>query len=253
MTSNKPPKKYDPSKLGSQKQDAKLTYILGGVAVAAIIALIIVFVVLPGKKNNEALTVDYGTPTAAEVQIMNNGVIRSGNENVPVTLDVYEDFMCPACGQFEAQSGAEMTQAVNDGKIAIRYHMLNFLNRQSASGDYSTRAAGALQCIAETGDRTAFSAFHSGLFAPGVQPAEGGAADHTNEELSAIAKSAGANDTAVACVAAGDKVDAAKAAAEFSTNELSKKNGGSVSTPSVYNGTTKIETGNPAWLSAIIG
>lgn len=251
MTSNKPPKKYDPSKLGSQKQDAKLTYILGGVAVAAIIALIVIFVVLPGKETPVA--VDYGTPTAAEVQIMNNGVIRSGNLDAPVTLDVYEDFMCPACASFEAQSGEQITQAIEDGKIAVRYHMLNFLNRQSASGDYSTRAAAGAQCIAETGDRAAFTAYHSGLFAPGVQPSEGGATDHTNEELAALAKAAGANDTATECIQTGAKVEAAAQSATSSTEDLSTKSDGRVSTPSVFNGNDSVTWSNPSWLTDITG
>lgn len=253
MTSNKPPKKYDASKLGSQKEDSKLTYILGGVAVVAIIALIVIFVVLPGNKSNEALTVDYGTPTAADVQVMNNGVIRSGDLDAPVTLDVYEDFMCPACAIFEAQSGAEMSQAVDDGKIAVRFHSLNFLDKSSASGDYSTRASAGAQCIAETGDRDAFDAFHSQLFAQGVQPQEGGTEDHTNEQLAEMAKDGGANDAAVQCITDGSEADTAKQSAEFSTNELSQKTGGQVSTPSVFNGGDKVDWNNPSWLADIIG
>ncbi|WP_024795458.1 thioredoxin domain-containing protein [Tomitella biformata] len=253
MTSNKPPKKYNAAKLGSNKEDSNLTYILGGVAVVAIIALIIIFVVLPGKKSDEALVVDYGTPTAAEVQLMSNGIIRSGNQDVPVTLDIYEDFMCPACAGFEAQYGADVTQAIEDGKIAVRFHMLNFLNKSSASGDYSTRAAAGAQCIADSGNRAAFTAYHSQLFVQGVQPAEGGPTDHSNEDLAALAKAAGADDATVECVSTGANVDAAATSAEFSTNELSKKTGGQVSTPSVFNGGDKIDPSNGAWLTDIIG
>ena len=253
MTSKKPPKKYNPAKLGSQKNDSTLTYILGGIAVVVLIALIGIFVVWQGNKDNEALTVDYGTPTAAEVQVMANGVIRSGDLDAPVTLDVYEDFLCPACAQFEASSGAELTQAIDDGKVAVRYHMLNFLNRASSSGDYSTRAAASAQCIAETGDRAAFSAYHSQLFAPGVQPAENGGADHSNADLAEIAKTAGADDAAAECISSGDQVDAAAQSATFSTDDLSQKTGGQVSTPSVFNGSDKIDPSSADWLSNTIG
>lgn len=253
MTSNKPSKKYNAAKLGSTKEDSNLTYILGGVAVVAIIALIIIFVVLPGKKSNEVAVIDYGEPTAAAVQVMDNGVIRSGDQNVDVTLDIYEDFLCPACGQFEAQYGEQITQAIEDGTIAVRFHLINFLDGNSGSGDYSTRAAAGAQCIAETGDRAAFSAYHSGLFAPGTQPPEDRSPDLSNEQLAEIAKTVGANDEAVACISSGDKMDAATAAAEFSTKELSDKTGGQVSTPSVFNGGTKVDPAKASWLTDIIG
>lgn len=253
MTSNKPPKKYNPAKLGSKKEDSNLTYILGGVAVVAIIALIIIFVVLPGKKNNAPLNVDYGTPTAAAVQVLNNGIIRSGDESAPTTIDVYEDFLCPACAGFEAQYGTELTQAIEDGKVAVRFHFLDFLNRSSASGDYSTRAAAGAQCIAEAGDRAVFTAYHSGLFAQGVQPAEGGSTDLSNEDLAAFAKSAGADDATVECISTGAKVDVAESAATFSTEELSKKNGGQVSTPSVFHDGDKVDVTKGTWLTDITG
>lgn len=252
MTSNKPPKKYNAAKLGASKDDSNLTYILGGVAVVAIIALIIIFVVLPGKKSNEPTAMEYGEPTPAAVQVMENGVIRSGDVDAPKTVDIYEDFLCPACASFENSYGTQITQAIDEGKIAVRFHFLNFLNRASASGDYSTRAAAGAQCVAETGDRAAFAAYHSGLFGPGAQPEEGGATDLSNEDLAAFAKNAGANEEAVACIANGDKVAAASAVAEISTEHLSSKTNGQVSTPSVFLDGNKIDPSNPKWLSDIV-
>ena len=38
-------------------------------------------------------------------------VVGSG----PVTIDVYEDYLCPACKQFEQTSGPTLEQLVGDG------------------------------------------------------------------------------------------------------------------------------------------
>ena len=72
--------------------------------------------------------------------------------------------------------------------------MLNFLNPRSFSGDYSTRAAAALLCVAQEGGTQPglYLAYHSALFATDNQPAESGTADLTNEQLAELATSIGA-------------------------------------------------------------
>lgn len=250
QVTSKKPAKYNPSKLSSQKEDSKLAFILGGVAVVAIIALIIIFVVIPGNKDK---TVNAHPPvTNGVVDVVNDATIFVGAKDAPVVLDFYEDFMCPACGQFENAYGDQINQAVNNGQIAVNYHMLNFLNRSSASGDYSTRAAAAALCVADGGDVTAFSAFHGALFAPGTQPKEGAKSDLSNDDLAGIAKDHGASDTAVQCVSSGADVGRAAAAADVNTADLTAK-AGKVSTPSVFNGTQQLNPSDPAWLSSIIG
>ena len=252
MTSNKPPKKYNPSKLGSQKDDNKLTYVLGGVAVVAIIALIVIFVVIPGQKGTETLS-DYGALENATVEVTDPGTILVGSASAPETLEVYEDFICPACGQFEMQYGGGLNEAIDAGEIAVDFHMLNFLNQTSASGDYSTRAAAATLCIADTGDAKAFSIFHSKLFATDTQPRESGKSDLSNDDLADLANAAGASEEAVSCVSSGGKVDLAAEGAAASAEKLAAKNDGQVGTPAVFDGDQKVELGNTSWLADIIG
>jgi hypothetical protein len=57
-------------------------------------------------------------------------------------------------------SGGEIQRAVND-KIAVRYHLLDVANNQSANGDYSTRAIAASFCVADTHDPNRYRAFHA--------------------------------------------------------------------------------------------
>src|SRR3569833_2768511 len=54
------------------------------------------------------------------------GVVDSGTAwkvgTGPVTVDLYEDFMCPICHNIENQTGALIKQLVTDNKITVQYH-----------------------------------------------------------------------------------------------------------------------------------
>ena len=85
-----------------------------------------------------------------------------------VTVDVYEDFMCPICGVFEQQSGAALKQLISENKVTVRYHPIAILDEYSNGKRFSTRAVGAVAAAAEAGK---FAAYHEALFAN--QPEEG--------------------------------------------------------------------------------
>ncbi len=254
MSSKKPPKKYNAAKLGNKRNDALLTYVLGGVAIVAIVVLIVIFVVLPNTKDTEVQAEGYGSVQAGTpVQVIDSGGVLLGSPDAKVTIDAYEDFMCPACAMFEHQFGGAVNQAIDNGTLAVRYHMLDFLNKYSHSGDYSTRAAGAALCVADTGDGALFSKFHSALFQDGVKPEENGATDLSNGQLADVAKQVGADDSVTSCISDGAKVDAAKQGAQASMQDLSDKSGGQVSTPTVFNGTQKVDITKSDWIQQITG
>jgi protein-disulfide isomerase len=115
----------------------------------------------------------------------------------PVTIDVYEDFICPACRQFEQTSGATLDQLVADGKVKIVYHTIAFLDRFSTT-QYSTRSAAAAAC-ADEGDK--FRDYAKALFQR--QPSEGGPG-LSDGELIAIGTSVGLDEGAFgSCVQSG--------------------------------------------------
>jgi protein-disulfide isomerase len=71
-----------------------------------------------------------------------------GSSTAPVTVDVYEDFLCPICRRFEEQTGGMIAQLVADGTVRVRYRPLAFLDRLSTD-DYSTRALNAAAVVAD--------------------------------------------------------------------------------------------------------
>lgn len=92
-------------------------------------------------------------------------VVGSG----PVTVDIYEDFLCPVCNQFEQATGATVDQLIAEGKIKVVYHPVAYLNRFSST-EYSTRSSAASGCAADGGK---FHEYAKALFAK--QPPENSA------------------------------------------------------------------------------
>ncbi|MEU8898929.1 thioredoxin domain-containing protein [Nocardia sp. NPDC048505] len=229
------------------------TYVLGALA----LAMVVVVILLVRSSRDEPLATrndGYGSVRdAAVVSVLGaDGVVLLGRPDAPKTIDAYEDPMCPACGQIEKAYGQELAQKLDEGKLAVRYHYVNFLNKQSKSGDYSTRAIAAFECVAAAGSGPAYAKFQHALFVTD-QPAEGGDKDLDNQQLADLAASAGAPADAVQCVRSGAKVEAAKAHADTATAALRQVNDGTVSTPSIFDGTNKVDLTNQNWVAEIAG
>jgi protein-disulfide isomerase len=159
----------------------------------------------------------------------------------PVTVDVYEDFMCPICHQFEQQSGATLQQLVTAKKVTIRYHPIAILDDKSNGTRYSTRAAGAVAAAAEEGK---FLQYHQVLF--DNQPAEGSNGLDA-AKLIELGKSAGLGDKFAAAVNDG-RYDgwAGKV-----TDESSKR--GVTGTPTVLVNGKQLPSPTPDALTSAVG
>lgn len=100
----------------------------------------------------------------------------------PVTVDVYEDFMCPACGNFETASGPALKKLAESGRITLRFHPVAILDHYSNGTEYSTRAAAASAAAAEAGK---FTEFHDALYADRPEENTSGLTDAKMIELAA--------------------------------------------------------------------
>lgn len=151
------------------------------------------------------------------------------------TVDVYEDFQCPACKSQNQALAPTLQQMSGAGQIKLVYHMKNFLEKNPGmtglGSTSSTAAANAAACAADAGK---FMAYHEALFA--LQPDKEGDG-YPEATLKQAAEGAGitgaALETWTQCVKDGtyngyvERVDEASA------------KGGINSTPTyVSNGTT---------------
>jgi protein-disulfide isomerase len=158
------------------------------IVVATIVVVVAIIAVVGGvvwsQNQKEAAT---GTSTAVPAGAsMGKGYPAFADvtaaAGVP-TVDLYEDFQCPICAQFEAALGSTMQGLAQEGKLKLNYHVLNFLDDKTGAKN-STPAANGAFCAAADGK---FQEFHNAIFAS--QVAEG--KDVTDAELGAWAATAG--------------------------------------------------------------
>jgi protein-disulfide isomerase/uncharacterized membrane protein YphA (DoxX/SURF4 family) len=115
-----------------------------------------------------------------------------GPAHAKVGVDIYEDFMCPFCGQFEAES-RPIVAGYGGRSVQFRYHVISFLDRASTT-EYSSRAANALAVVLDTSGPEVAKKFHDAVYAD--QPAEG-SAGLSDQDLIDKAVAAGAKADAV--------------------------------------------------------
>ncbi|MFC4591483.1 DsbA family protein [Sphaerisporangium corydalis] len=105
----------------------------------------------------------------------------------PVVVDVYLDFLCPFCKQFELTAGPKLDELVRSRRIARLYHPMNILD-EASTNRYSSRAASASGCAADQGR---FVEYAYMLFVN--QPPEGGPG-LSDDELIGLGTSLGVED-----------------------------------------------------------
>ncbi len=216
-------------------------------AVAIVVALaIVVGLGLWLQNSNKPDDLPAAIPVAAAgpqypVALQGDTVV-TGSPEAPVTIDIYEDFLCPGCAEFEKLYHEQLAQAAADGKARVVYHPVAILDRYSEPAGYSTLAAGAAFCAAQAG---IFPRFHDSLFA--TQPAEGGPG-WTSGQLQQLARDLGAGDSVARCMQAGTdrRVAASTQIAKRFISGL--RTDGRFGTPSVVVNGSLVDIGDPSWL-----
>jgi protein-disulfide isomerase len=213
-----------------------LLVVAGVVAVAVVVGLVAL------------LTRGSGEPIAADYPVSASGaVVTAGQDTAPVTVDIWSDFICPACERFEERYGDELTEALNTGQITVRYHEIGLLDEFSEPPGYSTRAANAALCAVPAG---LYPAYRDRLFAD--QPAEGGPG-LSDDELVAIGAELGAPASFGECVRSGMNTAAVTAETRATIDDPALRNeDGNVGTPTVAVGGERVDIGDSSWLSDLI-
>ena len=138
------------------------------------------------------------TPQNASINT-ETGAISVGDG--PNTLDTYLDFMCPVCKSFEEAYGDTIQEQVDAGTLTLNIHPISILDRFSQGTEYSSRAAGAMYCVANTEPDKAVG-FMREMYAD--QPPEN-SSGLSDEQLVQIAEAVGVTDTETvgACITDG--------------------------------------------------
>lgn len=228
-----PTKKAAPS-LGGNRTVLIVVGVVLVVAVAAVVGVLL----LTRSSSGTAVTPTYSASAS------DDGIVTAGSG--PVVVDVYEDYLCPICERFEERYGQELTQALNDGQVTVRYRSVAILDNRTDPEGYSTRAANAALCSVAAG---IFPAYHGALF--DNQPAEG-SAGLPDEQLVALGTGLGADAAFGECVASGANTDAVATATANAEQDATAAPGGQFGTPTVVVGGAKVDLGDTSWLQTAI-
>ena len=86
--------------------------------------------------------------------------IAVGERSAPAKLTVYEDFRCPACGQFEHRFRSTIRGLEEKGELKSEYHLVTIID-DNLGGTGSLKAANAAACARDEGK---FRDFHDVLY-----------------------------------------------------------------------------------------
>jgi len=160
--------------------------VIGAVIALAVVLAVVVAIVIGNNSKSGSTTASGNSVPVGVVGGTGGGILvdpAAANSKVP-TLDVYVDFQCPVCGQFEKTFGPTLTSMAKAAQVKYVVHMMSFLD-DNLNNDSSKRATNAASCAADAGK---FAEYHSAVFA--AQPAKEGDG-YTDAQLTEFAQTAG--------------------------------------------------------------
>lgn len=189
---------YDLKAAGRRRDIAVRIAITAAVVIFAVV--LIGYIVISHEKKTE------GGGHAQAVRVTSSKLVtKNGNAAEPkAVVAFYEDFLCPACGNFERNFGPTVSKLIDSGAIAADYYMVGILS-SPRNDDYSSRAGGAGYCVADD-SMDAFRRFHTALFTKQLQPSETGTTFPDDARLIEVARQAGVVGKVPDCIKSGKYV-----------------------------------------------
>jgi protein-disulfide isomerase len=184
-----------------RRDERRRRLIIWGSVVVALVAIVAVISVV--------LANSVRVPSAGPLNMLSDGILigedyvakhtsalQPGETPVPnvrdtkadvVAIQIYLDYFCPNCKDFETANGGQIAAWVKSGAATIEIHPLAILDRVSQGTKYSTRAANAAACVANYSPDQYFK-FNSLLFENQTDENTGGLSDDQLVKLASKAK-----------------------------------------------------------------
>jgi protein-disulfide isomerase len=182
----------DALKLRKQQEarDRRNRLITIGALVVLVIAVVVAVVWINDANKPKPLG-DVTMPSTAQsdggISIGKDGTAGTDSGEDAVKLDLYLDYMCPNCGEFEKVNQSDIDGLRKAGDITLVLHPVNILDSESQGTKYSTRAANAFGTVADKAP-TKVVQFNAALFAN--QPQEN-STGLTDAKIAQVATGAG--------------------------------------------------------------
>jgi protein-disulfide isomerase len=177
-----------------QQERRRRNLMVGGVV------LVLLVIILGGYALSRSL--DTSDDVKAPAAGAGDYGLAIGPADAPHDVVVYEDFLCPYCGELEKASRSDLAELASEGKVRVEYRPFNLL---SSISDYSERSAAVFAVVLDTSGPDVAKKLHDLLFEN--QPSESGPFP-SDDDLIDLAVEAGADEAEVRkAVEAGDGLD----------------------------------------------
>jgi protein-disulfide isomerase len=135
-----------------RRQRNRVLIVVGSAVGAIVIALIVIVVVRPGSSSSGTAgspvhNAFYNGPFAPVTKNADHSVTMSQPAVKTPVLDIYEDFQCPICDEFEKANGAVVQKLADQGQVRVIYHPFTIFLGEQPAQDNSVRAWAAAQCV----------------------------------------------------------------------------------------------------------
>ncbi|WP_344018116.1 DsbA family protein, partial [Microlunatus capsulatus] len=175
----------------------RLVVQLGVVAAVAVLVVgIVTTAVLVGRRpaadGAGGPPVVSSTTTVGGVSVpfaVDGSAVRVGPADAPAKIDLWVDYSCPHCQEYEAANGPVLDQLVAGGGVSVSYHNIQIVT------DYGTAAGSAAACVAVE-DPERWPAVNAALYAQHSAATDGWSA----AQLRSWAADQGVDEAAQQCI-----------------------------------------------------
>jgi len=169
------------------KQRKLLAIVISAVVAVAAVVVVTVIVMDRQSKSNQKASAYTGPQAPTSRQADGSIVMAKAGVTAP-TLEVFEDFQCPVCKQFEDSTGKTVKQLASEGKVKVVYRPFHLFGQQPDPVKRNSFAsANAALCV--PADK--WLSYHDTLYK--YQPEEG-SKGFANKELVNWGKDIGITD-----------------------------------------------------------
>ncbi len=184
--------------LEQQRQERRRRNLMIGGVVGALVVVVLAGFLISRQldKSNDVHAAAASSSSAYGVTI--------GPDDAADKIVVYEDFLCPFCGELEKDTREKLSELAADGKVQVEYRPFDLLGGGKSSS-YSVRSAGAFSIVLDKSGPAVAKKFHDLLYEN--QPSESGPFPKSST-LADLAVQAGASEADVRAAIEADQGEA---------------------------------------------